>query len=89
MKIFNLFKKQTPAESPLKIATAYESYAFEDMIKRTVKEAMRELYAPKTDDDKHPSGMSFTQWAISATHSIGAMRSEYDALAKREKQQQE
>lgn len=87
MKIFN-FTKRTETESPLTIATAYEQNAFEDMLKRVVKEAMRELYAP-TSDDKHPSGMTFTQWAISATHSIGAMRSEYDALAKREKQQQE
>lgn len=80
MKIFN-FTKRTETESPLTIATAYEQNAFEDMLKRVVKEALQEMYS-KTIDEEHPSGLPFGTWAISIVHAVGGMRSEYEALQK-------
>lgn len=68
--------------APFKVATAYEKDAFEDNIKRLVKETLIDFFAPE-DNAPHPSGMAFGNWAVSAVHAIGAMRSEYEALKKK------
>ncbi len=71
--------------APFKVATAYEQYAFEDTIKRLVRETLVDFFAPE-DNAPHPSGMAFGNWAASAVHAVGAMRSEYAALNERVKQ---
>ena len=71
--------------APFKVATAYEQYAFEDTIKRLVRETLIDFFAPE-DNFPHPSGMAFGNWAASAVHAVGAMRSEYAALNERVKQ---
>ena len=71
--------------APFKVATAYEQYAFEDTIKRLVRETLIDFFAPE-DNAPHPSGMAFGNWAASAVHAVGAMRSEYAALNERVKQ---
>ena len=71
--------------APFQVATAYEQYAFEDTIKRLVRETLVDFFAPE-DNAPHPSGMAFGNWAASAVHAVGAMRSEYAALNERVKQ---
>ena len=71
--------------APFKVATAYEQYAFEDTVKRLVRETLVDFFAPE-DNSPHPSGMAFGNWAASAVHAVGAMRSEYAALNERVKQ---
>ncbi len=71
--------------APFKVATAYEKYAFEDTVKRLVRETLIDFFAPE-DNAPHPSGMAFGNWAASAVHAVGAMRSEYAALNERVKQ---
>ena len=71
--------------APFKVATAYEQFAFEDTIKRLVRETLVDFFAPE-DNAPHPSGMAFGNWAASAVHAVGAMRSEYAALNERVKQ---
>ena len=71
--------------APFKVATAYEQFAFEDTVKRLVRETLVDFFAPE-DNAPHPSGMAFGNWAASAVHAVGAMRSEYAALNERVKQ---
>ncbi len=71
--------------APFQVATAYEKYAFEDTVKRLVRETLIDFFAPE-DNAPHPSGMAFGNWAASAVHAVGAMRSEYAALNERVKQ---
>lgn len=78
-------KASLPApESPLKIATAYEQHAFEDLLRRIVRDEIRAFFNPEKDNASHPSGMPFANWAASIVHAGGGMRSEYDALRQRE-----
>ena len=74
-------------ESPIKIATAYEQPAFEEILRRIVREELAELFAPAVKETSeqakaHPSGMPFGNWAASIVHAVGGMRSEYEALQK-------
>ncbi len=43
--------------APFKVATAYEKYAFEDTVKRLVRETLVDFFASK-DNFPHPSGMA-------------------------------
>lgn len=43
--------------APFQVATAYEQYAFEDTVKRLVRETLVDFFASK-DNFPHPSGMA-------------------------------
>lgn len=56
------------------------------IVKAVVAKTLTDFFAP--DAESHPSGMPFANWALSAVHDIGAMKSEYDALKNRVAQAQ-
>ena len=56
------------------------------IVKAVVAKTLADFFAP--DAEQHPSGMPFANWALSAVHDIGAMKSEYDALKNRVAQAQ-
>ena len=58
------------------------------IVKSVVAKALADYFALDADAETHPSGMPFANWALSAVHDIGAMKSEYDALKNRVAQAQ-
>lgn len=58
------------------------------IVKSVVAKALADYFALDADAQAHPSGMPFANWALSAVHDIGAMKSEYDALKNRVAQAQ-
>ena len=48
--------------APFQVATAYEKYAFEDTVKRLVRETLVDFFASK-DNFPHPSGMAIKKCA--------------------------
>lgn len=58
------------------------------IVKAVVAKALADYFALDADAETHPSGMPFANWALSAVHDIGAMKSEYDALKNRVAQAQ-
>lgn len=58
------------------------------IVKAVVAKALADYFALDADAETHPSGMPFANWALSAVHDIGAMKSEYDSLKNRVAQAQ-
>lgn len=55
------------------------------IVKAVVQAELARIYEP-AGVNIHPSGMPFGNWAVSAVHAIGAMKSEYDNLKAKQQE---
>ncbi|MGN0913047.1 MAG: Rha family transcriptional regulator [Alphaproteobacteria bacterium] len=53
-------------------------------VEQTLRKVLADVFYPGIN--QHPSDMPFGNWAVSAVHAIGAMRSEYENLKDRQQE---